>query len=124
MVWKFTGDRPVYQQLMALIRGAVLSGEFPPGGKVPSVRELALAAQVNPNTMQRALYELEREGLLVGSGTSGRFVTDDTAILAGLREQALKALARECAEKFSALGVPMSQAAGLLLELEKQKEES
>ena len=74
MNWKFSGDRPVYQQIMENIRGAVLGGELPPGGRVPSVRELAMQAQVNPNTMQRALTELEREGLLVGGGTSGRTV--------------------------------------------------
>ena len=55
MNWKFAGDRPVYQQIMAAIRGAILKGELPPGGKVPSVRDLAAQAQVNPNTMQRAL---------------------------------------------------------------------
>ena len=53
MNWKFSGDRPVYQQIMENIRGAVLRGELPPGGRVPSVRELAMQAQVNPNTMQR-----------------------------------------------------------------------
>lgn len=78
MNWKFAGDRPVYQQIMAAIRGAILKGELPPGGKVPSVRDLAAQAQVNPNTMQRALTELEREGLLVSGGTSGRSVTPRT----------------------------------------------
>ena len=64
MNWKFAGDRPVYQQIMAAIRGAILKGELPPGGKVPSVRDLAAQAQVNPNTMQRALAELERLELI------------------------------------------------------------
>ena len=72
MNWKFAGDRPLYQQIMALIRGAILRGELPSGGKIPSVRDLAAEAQVNPNTMQRAMTELEREGLLVSGGTSGR----------------------------------------------------
>ena len=49
MNWKFAGDRPVYQQIMAAIRGAILKGELPPGGKVPSVRDLAAQAQVNPD---------------------------------------------------------------------------
>ena len=80
MNWKFAGDRPVYQQIMAAIRGAILKGELPPGGKAPSVRDLAAQAQVNPNTMQRALTELEREGLLVSGGTSGRSVTQDEAV--------------------------------------------
>ena len=123
MNWKFTGDRPVYQQIMAAIRGAILKGELPPGGKVPSVRDLAAQAQVNPNTMQRALTELEREGLLVGGGTTGRTVTENEAILAAMREQALQELARECAEKFMVFGVTPSQAAQLLLGLEMNKEE-
>ncbi len=124
MNWKFTGDRPVYQQIMETLRGAILKGELPPGGKVPSVRDLAAQAQVNPNTMQRALTELEREGLLVGGGTSGRTVTQDETILSAMREQALQALARECAEKFMVFGLTPTQAARLLMALDNPKEES
>ncbi len=124
MNWKFTGDRPVYQQIMETLRGAVLKGELPPGGKVPSVRDLAAQAQVNPNTMQRALTELEREGLLVGGGTSGRTVTREQKVLEAMREETLRALARECAEKFMVFGVTPTQAAGLLLALDEVKEES
>lgn len=124
MNWKFTGDRPVYQQIMETLRGAILKGELPPGGKVPSVRDLAAQAQVNPNTMQRALTELEREGLLVGGGTSGRTVTQDETILSAMREQALQALARECAEKFMVFGLTPTQAARLLLALDTPQEES
>lgn len=124
MNWKFTGDRPVYQQIMETLRGAILKGELPPGGKVPSVRDLAAQAQVNPNTMQRALTELEREGLLVGGGTSGRTVTQDQAVLSGMRKEALEELARECAEKFMVFGLTPTQAAQLLLALDDPKEES
>ena len=123
MNWKFSGDRPVYQQIMALIRGAILRGELPPGGKIPSVRELAAEAQVNPNTMQRAMSELEREGLLVSGGTSGRTVTEDGEILKQLRDRTLKELAQECAEKFTVFGITPTQAAQLLMNLETEKEE-
>ena len=123
MNWKFTGDRPVYQQIMALIRGAILKGELPPGGKVPSVRDLAAEAQVNPNTMQRALTELEREGLLISGGTSGRSVTENPEVLEKMREKALEELARECAEKFMVFGITPGQAAELLLRLENDKED-
>ena len=122
MNWKFTGDRPVYQQIMALIRGAVLRGELPPGGKIPSVRDLAAEAQVNPNTMQRAMTELEREGLLVSGGTSGRTVTENPEVLEKMRDVILKELARECAEKFMVFGITPTQAAELLLRLEKEDE--
>ena len=123
MNWKFSGDRPVYQQIMALIRGAILRGELPPGGKIPSVRDLAAEAQVNPNTMQRAMTELEREGLLVSGGTSGRTVTENPQILEQLRDRTQEELARECAEKFMVFGITPTQAAELLLKLEKKKEE-
>ena len=123
MNWKFTGERPVYQQIMATIRGAILTGELSPGKKIPSVRDLAAEAQVNPNTMQRALTELEREGLLVSGGTSGHSVTQEQGILSAMRDAALQELARECAEKFMVFGLTPSQAAQLLLALEEEEEE-
>ena len=122
MNWKFTGDRPVYQQIMAAIRGSILKGELSPGSKVPSVRDLAAQAQVNPNTMQRALTELEREGLLVSGGTSGRTVTTNEEILSAARARILHELAQECAEKFMVFGITPTQAAELLLGLEGEKE--
>lgn len=121
MNWKFTGDRPVYQQIMEALRGSILTGELSPGGKVPSVRELAAQAQVNPNTMQRALTELEREGLLIGGGTSGRTVTTDETVLSTMRQEILRQLARECAEKFKVFGLNPAQAAVLLAELESEE---
>ena len=123
MNWKFSGDRPVYQQIMESIRGSVLRGELSPGGKIPSVRDLAAQAQVNPNTMQRAMTELEREGLLVSGGTSGRTVTTNLEVLSDMKEKILEDLARECAEKFMVFGVTPSQAAQRLLALDQKKEE-
>ena len=123
MNWKFTGERPVYQQIMETVRGAIVNGEWLPGRKIPSVRDLAAQAQVNPNTMQRALTELEREGILVGGGTSGRSVTMDEEILSEMKSRILKELARECAEKFMVFGLSPAQAAQILLDLDKEKEE-
>ena len=122
MNWKFVGDRPVYQQIMALIRGGILTGELSPGQKIPSVRDLAAQAQVNPNTVQRALTKLEREGLLVSGGTSGRRVTEEEAILEEMKEQTITELARECAEKFRVFGLSPAQAAQRLMLLEEQEE--
>ena len=118
---KMAGDKPVYQQIMAALRGAILKGELIPGQKVPSVREVAAEAQVNPNTVQRAFSELEREGLLVGGGTSGRTVTTDETVLAAMRQETLQELARECMERFAVFGVTLAQAAQLLLDLEKEE---
>ena len=124
MNWKFTGERPVYQQIMATIRGAILTGEWRPGQKIPSVRDLAAQAQVNPNTVQRALTELEREGLLVSGGTNGRTVTQEQSVLSAMRDEELQELARECLEKFRVFGLTPEQAANLLLSFAEKKEES
>jgi len=123
MNWKFTPDRPVYQQIMQLLRGQILRNELSPGSRVPSVRELAAQAQVNPNTVQRAMNELEREGLLVGGGTSGRTVTEDRSILEQARSEVVKALALECAERFKVFGVSPGEAAAMLLALGAEQEE-
>ena len=121
MVWKFTGDKPVYQQIMEHIRGAVLMGDYGPGSRIPAVRDLAADAKVNPNTMQRALVELERDGLLISCGTIGRYVTDDVTILQKTKDSATSIIIRSCAQQFRALGLTMAQAAQMLLDLEKEE---
>ncbi|MDO4173318.1 MAG: GntR family transcriptional regulator [Eubacteriales bacterium] len=76
MQWNLSDNRPIYSQLMDTITLAITSGVLPAGSRLPSVRDLAAEAGVNPNTMQRALSELERSGLLYSQRTAGRFVTD------------------------------------------------
>ena len=75
MNWQFSNDAPIYAQLIRQIRAGIVSGAFSPGERLPSVRDLAMEAGVNPNTMQRALTELERDGLVYSQRTSGRYVT-------------------------------------------------
>lgn len=77
MKWQFSNDAPIYAQLIAQIKVGIVTGAFPPGERLPSVRDLATEAGVNPNTMQRALAELERDGLVYSQRTAGRFVTED-----------------------------------------------
>jgi DNA-binding transcriptional regulator YhcF (GntR family) len=122
MLWKFTGNKPVYMQIMEQIRAAILAGEFLPGSRIPPVREFAAQAQVNPNTMQRALLELEREGLLMTDGTVGRFVTQDAAVLDDMRKTATDTIIRAAAAQFRAIGLSMQQAALLLAQLEEEEE--
>lgn len=123
MIWKFTGDRPVYQQIMEQIQGAILSGEFGAGQKIPSVRDLAMEARVNPNTMQHALQELERMRLLVTDGTSGRHVTSDPVILSAMSRRRLQELIDECIAKFQLLGISPDQAAKLLVQSQTERNE-
>lgn len=87
MPWKLNDNRPIYIQIIEEIKLRIITGVYAPGSKVPSVRDLANDASVNPNTMQRALTELERDGLIATQRTSGRTVTTDTAMLKNLREQ-------------------------------------
>ena len=104
MEWKFQNDRPIYTQIMGQIEKAVVSGVFSPGDRLPGVRELAANAGVNPNTMQRALAELEMKGLLQAQRTSGRFVTEDAAHIVSLREELAVAATGEYWSSMCALG--------------------
>lgn len=118
MQFRFSGGRPVYQQIVEQFRDAVLAGEFAPGERVPSVRELAAQARVNPNTMQRALSLLEQEKLLVGNGTVGRSVTRDERVLSSLHADAVRMLVEEYKKKLEDLGVSPRKAAELMMKEE------
>ena len=96
MNWNITAGRPVYVQLVEQLELALVAGEFPPGSRIPPVRELAADAGVNPNTMQRALQELERDGLVFSQRTSGRFVTEEKSMI----EDAKRSLAEEQIRSF------------------------
>ena len=96
MEWNFRSDQPIYSQLTQRLTEAIVSGIYAPGEKLPSVRDLALEAGVNPNTVQRALADLERDGLVFSQRTAGRFVTEDVSML----ENAKLRLADQCVESF------------------------
>lgn len=81
MNWYFESDRPIYAQLVEQIKLKIITDIYPPGSKLPSVRELASEAGVNPNTMQKALSELERDEFVFTQRTAGRFITEDQIML-------------------------------------------
>ena len=90
MAWSLDSDRPIYAQLVERIQMQIVSGGYPPGGRLPSVRELAAEAAVNPNTMQKAFAELERSGLIVTQRTNGRTVTEDEELIKSIRRKLAK----------------------------------
>ena len=90
MAWDLDSDRPIYAQLVEIIQMQIVSGYYPPGGKLPSVRDLAAVAAVNPNTMQKAFAELERSGLIITQRTNGRTVTEDKGMINGIRQNLAK----------------------------------
>ena len=93
---KLKENMPIYVQIMNRVREAIAAGELKPGDKIASVRDLAADFEVNPNTMQRALTELEREGLLLPERPQGRYVTSDAKAIEELR----KDIARQAADSF------------------------
>lgn len=96
MDWKLTGDRPIWLQLKEQITQRIILGEYPMGSRLPTVRELATEAGVNPNTMQRALAELETDGLAESNRTAGRLVTTDAAAVERIRSR----MAGKCIDDF------------------------
>ena len=84
---RFDTSRPIYAQIVERLKAKILAGVYPPGGHLDSVRDLAAAAGVNPNTMQRALAELERTGLVYTQRTAGRFVTEDVAVIDSAKQE-------------------------------------
>jgi len=114
MTWSFTPDRPIYLQLQEQIKLSIVSGLHPSGGKLPTVRDLALEAAVNPNTMQRALTELEREGLIYAQRTSGRFVTEDESVIEKMKNELALGLVDAFLEKMAAIGYGAGETAMLI----------
>ena len=114
MEWNITGGRPVYIQLVEQLELALVNGTFPPGSRIPAVRELAAQAGVNPNTMQRALQELESRGLLQAQRTAGRTVTAEPERLQTLRRKRAAALAAEFLRQMNALGLTRDETEQLL----------
>ncbi len=100
----FSDNLPIYMQIMKKISQAIVSGEMRVGERIPSVRELADLFGVNPNTMQRALSELEREGLVISNRTAGRFVTEDINKIDRVREDMARETIFRFMEEIKALG--------------------
>ena len=117
MEFLFDTDRPIYVQLVEALRRAIISGELSPGQRLPSVRELALKAQVNPNTMQRALTQLEDEGLVYTERTNGKFVTENETLISGAKQTLAREKARLFLEEMRKMGVSAAEAEQYLREL-------
>ena len=87
MSWNFDEKSPIYIQIAKHIKMKIISQEIKSGDQLPTVRELAEEAGVNPNTMQRAFSELEQEGMVFSKRTSGRFVTEDEKLIKQKRHE-------------------------------------
>lgn len=104
MPWDLKSDRPIYAQLIEQIELKICSGVYALGSKLPSVRELAQEASVNPNTMQRALAKLEESGLVYANRTEGRYVTEDVEMVRNVKNRLAEDLIEEFLQNMKRLG--------------------
>ena len=123
MQWNIRDDAPVYAQLVEHIKLAIISGEFKLGERLPSVRELSADAGVNPNTMQRAFAELEREGLVLTQRTAGRSVTEDASKVEQTKRQLAAAAIQTFWINMRRLGFLPKEALQLLQQSGTEKKE-
>ena len=117
MEFKFDNERPIYIQLVEKLRIAVISGVYPVGSKIPSVRELALTVKVNPNTVQKALMELENEKLIYTERTNGKFVTQDKKLLDKVKKELAKEKVNEYITSMDNIGITFEESVKYLQEL-------
>ena len=118
MKWDLDDDRSIWPQLKDIITRGIITGVYPPGSGFPTVRELAQEAQVNRNTMQRAMAELETEGLLITNRTAGRTVTTDESLIEEKRNQLAEICVRQFYTEMKALGFTALEAGNLVLSKE------
>lgn len=116
MAWKFSGDKAVYFQIMEEIKLRIITGMYPAGSRLPSVRDLAEEARVNPNTMQKAMTELEREDMIVSQRTAGKYVTYDTDKILSEKKRMAKEQTESYISSMKKLGFTENEIIGIIKE--------
>ena len=117
MEYVFDNERPIYIQLVEMIRIDIVSGKFKKGQKLPSVRELALMMKVNPNTMQKALVELEDEKLIYTERTNGKYVTEDEKLIEKIKKKLAQEKVNNYLNSMKNIGISYELAVKYLQEL-------
>lgn len=113
-MWNFSNDKPVYLQIIDELYLRISSGTYKPGERIPSVRDLAEEARVNPNTMQKALAEVEREGYIISLRTSGKYLTDDINLIEALKNNRAENVICTFTAEMKKMGISMSEAIKML----------
>lgn len=116
MDYIFDNERPIYIQLVEIIRIEIVSGKFKKGQKIPSVRELALIMKVNPNTMQKALVELENEKLIYTERTNGKYVTEDEELIETVKRKLANEIVDNYLNSMKNIGIDYNSAVKYLQE--------
>lgn len=114
MAWNFSNDKPIFQQLVDRITLDIISGKYSPGDKLEAVRDLAVTAGVNPNTMQRALTEIEATGLIYTKRGDGRYIGEDETVISTIKNQYVKERVDEFICSLQALGLGENDILGVV----------
>ncbi len=122
MPWNLDSSRPIYLQIIERVQMDIITGRYQPGDKLPSVRDLAQEAAVNPNTMQKALSELERSGLIYSQRTSGRFITEDKELIHQMKKELAAAEVSAFVAHTKQLGITPEEIRQLLAETIEEEE--
>lgn len=122
MPWNLDSSRPIYLQIIERVQMDIITGRYQPGDKLPSVRDLAQEAAVNPNTMQKALSELERSGLIYSQRTSGRFITEDKELIHQMKKELAAAEVSAFVAHMKQLGITPEEIRQLLAETIEEEE--
>ncbi len=115
--FKFDNERPIYLQLVEQLRVAIVSGAYAAGSRLPSVRELAVMAKVNPNTMQKALIELESDRLIFTERTNGKYVTKDQSLLDKYRAELAADIVQKYTSDMAKIGITYAESIKYLKQL-------
>lgn len=122
MPWNLDSSRPIYLQIIERVQMDIITGRYQPGDKLPSVRDVAQEAAVNPNTMQKALSELERSGLIYSQRTSGRFITEDKELIHQMKKELAAAEVSAFVAHMKQLGITPEEIRQLLAETIEEEE--
>lgn len=122
MPWNLDSSRPIYLQIIERVQMDIITGRYQPGDKLPSVRDLAQEAAVNPNTMQKALSELERSRLIYSQRTSGRFITEDKELIHQMKKELAAAEVSAFVAHMKQLGITPEEIRQLLAETIEEEE--
>ena len=117
MDYIFDNERPIYVQLVEKMRIEIISGKLKPGERILSVRELAITVRVNPNTMQKALAELEDEGLIYTQRTNGKFVTENKELIEKIKKELAEEKVNNYLKDMKNIGISHQEALKYLQEL-------
>lgn len=121
MEWDLKSDRPIYTQILEEMKKRIVSGYYKPGEKLLAVRELAQEAKVNPNTMQKALSELERDKLVYTVRTTGRYITEDQELICEMKKEFARLHVENFYLQMNSLGFDKNEIVDMLSQYKEEK---